>query len=84
MKKLYVKCTTDKYELPIAVADNPGELANMLGVTTGTVRSSTSKRKNGYYKVEVEDFILPVCYPDNDGNLWYRDYRTGKTVYVRE
>ena len=45
MKKLYVKCTTDKYELPIAVADSPGELANMLGVTTGTVRSSTSKRK---------------------------------------
>lgn len=32
MKKLYVKCTTDKYELPIAVADSPGELANMLWV----------------------------------------------------
>ena len=52
---LYMKTTTDKYELPIAVADNPVELANMLGVTTGTVRSSTSARKNGYYKIVVED-----------------------------
>lgn len=23
---LYMKCTTDKYELPIAVAESPGEL----------------------------------------------------------
>lgn len=82
MKKLYIKCTTDKYELPVAVADDPGELARMLGVKVTTVRSNTSAHKNGYHRVELEDFIIPDCYPDNDGRLWYRDYETGRTVIV--
>lgn len=32
-KKLYLAVTPDQYELPLAVADSPAELAKMLGVT---------------------------------------------------
>ena len=31
MKKLYMKTTGDKLDLPVAVADSPGELARILG-----------------------------------------------------
>ena len=30
MKKLYMKTTGDKLDLPVAVADSPGELAAMV------------------------------------------------------
>lgn len=82
MKKLYIKCTTDKYEFPVAVADTPGELANMLGVKVTTVRSNTSSGRNGYHRIELDDFIIPVCYPDNDGGLWYKDDETGRVIHV--
>ena len=32
--------------------------------------------------IKVKRFTVPV-YPDNDGNLWYRDAR-GNVVYVRD
>lgn len=52
---LYMKCTTDKYELPIAVADSGAELARMLGITVGSVWSCISKHKSGYHKIVVEE-----------------------------
>ena len=33
MKPLYMEVTRDRYELPLAVADSPWELARMRGVT---------------------------------------------------
>lgn len=42
-KPLYLLVTSDKYELPLAVADT--ELARMAGVTVGTVTASLSRRK---------------------------------------
>lgn len=50
-----MKCTTDKYELPIAVADSGAELARMLGITVGSVWSCISKHKSGYHKIVVEE-----------------------------
>lgn len=52
---LYLRTTTDKYELPIAVADTAKELAEELGVTEGTVYTQISKKRNGWYKVDLED-----------------------------
>lgn len=43
-KPLYLWVTSDKYELPLAVADSMEELARMAGVTVGTVTSSISRR----------------------------------------
>lgn len=42
-KPLYLWVTSDKYELPLAVADSME--ARMAGVTVGTVTSSISRRK---------------------------------------
>lgn len=77
--KLYMKCTTDELELPLAVADSPKELAVMLKANYGTIATMVSKQICGYHKVEIEDTEL---YPDNDGNLWYRDPDTMQVVYV--
>lgn len=52
---LYLRTTTDKYELPIAVAESPTELAKMLGTTQGSVSSSISHNRPGWYKLEIED-----------------------------
>lgn len=76
MKNLYMKCTTDKYEIPIAVADSGAELARMLGVSVNSVWSCISKEISGYHKIE-----FPEVYPDNDGRLWYKDPDTGETIY---
>ena len=50
---LYVKCSTDKYELPEAVAESTKELARMTGKTPGSIATMISKGYPGYYKVEV-------------------------------
>ena len=59
--KLYLRVTKDKYELPVAVADSPRELAKMTGVSRATILSALSHAKTGtvrssvYKLVEVED-----------------------------
>lgn len=57
IKYLYVATTTDKYELPIAVADSTRELANMLGMKRETISmymcESLAGRNNGFYKIDV-------------------------------
>ena len=65
MKKLYIKTTMDKYELPIAVADSPLELATFLGMSKNTVSSSISHKYKGWSKVEV-DFDESEVYLLND------------------
>lgn len=56
---LYMKVSKDKYELPLAIADNAQELASMCGVTVGTIFSQISRSKTGrrspYHKVEIEE-----------------------------
>lgn len=52
---IYMKCTTDRLELPIAVADTAKELARMLGVSHYSVYSEISRGYGGYHKVVIED-----------------------------
>lgn len=54
-----MKVTTDKYELPLAVADTCNELAIMCNVSKFTIYACISRAKNKgykskYIKVEVE------------------------------
>ena len=53
--KVYMRCSRDKYELPLAVADTPAELALLTGKTKGSVLSLISKKSRGWYKIEIED-----------------------------
>lgn len=64
---IYMKCTTDRLELPIAVADTAKELARMLGVSHGSVYSGIDRGYGGYHKVVIDEW-----YPDNDERLWCR------------
>ena len=54
--KLYMKCTTDSLELPLAVADSTRELAKMLHMTNGSVAIAVSREVSGFHKV-----IIPEC-----------------------
>lgn len=40
MKKIWMEVTSDKYELPVAIADSAAELAKMCGVKSSTVKTS--------------------------------------------
>lgn len=58
-KNLYLYIENDKYELPIAIADSPSELSEMIGVPKSTILSYMSRAKrNGewcqYIKVPLE------------------------------
>ena len=53
LKYLYVATTKDKYELPIAVADSVGELAQMLNMKPTTISIYLSLGRLGFYKVAV-------------------------------
>ena len=55
MRKIYMKLSKDKYELPEAVADSAAELARMVGTTENVVYSSISRGLKTYVRVEVED-----------------------------
>lgn len=55
---LYIAVELDEYELPVAVAEPPGELAKMLGVTKNAVLSGISNAKKNktrcrYRKIKV-------------------------------
>jgi hypothetical protein len=52
---LYVKTTSDRLRLPVAVAESTKELAEMLGISAASVRTSYSHGCGTYYKVEVDD-----------------------------
>lgn len=78
---LYMKCTTDKYELPLIVEDSPTKLARALGLKPHSVATLCSKQKCGYHRVNIWE---PELYPDNNGGFWYKDPDTWETVYVEE
>lgn len=62
---LYMMTTRDKYELPLAIADSPSELAKITGASQNTILSCLSHKKtrknktekhfSRWHKVEVED-----------------------------
>ena len=57
--KLYMEITTDEYELPLAVADNPTDLARMLHVDRSSVwlclHRNKGIKKSKYIVVEIEE-----------------------------
>lgn len=59
--KVYMAVTADKYELPVAVADSPAEMARMCGMTTGSVlyaitrKHKIRKLKAVILRLEIED-----------------------------
>lgn len=75
---LYMKTTRDKYEFPIAVADSPKELAQLLGTSAEAVSSSLSHNIRGWHRIECPD----EWYPTNDGQLWR--YLPDGTVEYRD
>lgn len=56
--KLYMAVTNDKYEIPIAVTENPVELERMYKMPKGTIGSyiqrGTARKKDGVKFVKVE------------------------------
>ena len=61
--KVYMEVTQDEYELPLAIADSPAELARMCGVNPNAVSSAISHWKSGKHprsrfivvKIDEED-----------------------------
>ncbi|MBQ8662496.1 MAG: hypothetical protein IJ471_01425 [Eubacterium sp.] len=58
---VYMKVTTDKFELPVMVANTVAELAIMDNTTSNNIRSAICKREKGLYKSKYVKVIL-----DND------------------
>lgn len=54
-KNLYVACTHDEYELPIAVADTAAELARMVGITRDSLYTMLTRKEGHYYKIKEND-----------------------------
>ena len=75
MMKLYMKCTTDRLELPLIVEESPTILASKLGLSPHSVATMCSKQISGYHRVEIQD-----KWPDNDGGLWWYDEH-GRVVH---
>lgn len=55
MKKLYIYCTKDDYELPLIIADSAEELAQKLGTTKNVVYSCISHKHKGWVKVNIDE-----------------------------
>ena len=47
MKSLYIRVTSDKYQLPVAVADSAREMAEMQDVNWNSVMQIASFNKHG-------------------------------------
>lgn len=74
---LYLATTHDEYELPVAVADSPSELAMMLGTTANCILSSISHKRPYLYRVEEpEDW-----WPTNEGQLWTYNEKS-EVIYI--
>lgn len=52
---LYVKYSANFPGLPLAVTDSAEELAQITGMTKGSIYSSISKKRKTVAKVEIEE-----------------------------
>lgn len=52
---LWMKVTSDEYELPLVVEDSAYKLAAKLGVWPSCVFHSVKRPNGSYKKIEVED-----------------------------
>lgn len=52
-RPVYMMVTTDKYSLPLAIADSVGELAKIVGVSPETISHELESKKKYPRYVEV-------------------------------
>ena len=57
MQYVYMRTTTDEFELPVAVADTAKELAENIGTSVNVVYSSLSHNHKGWAKVDIEEVL---------------------------
>ena len=55
MKLLWMKVTSDEYELPIAVEDSAYKLAAKLGVWPTSIFHCVKRPNSSYKRVEIDD-----------------------------
>lgn len=69
-KQMYMMVTKDEYELPLAFADTPAELARMLGLQSGSVIQSAIQkskvRKPKKRKEAASSQYVKVVFDDDD------------------
>jgi len=53
--KLYIRYSDDEYHLPVAVAESPGELAQMTGFKKSIILQSIAKGRQTFGKVVIEE-----------------------------
>lgn len=57
--RIFMEVTMDEYQLPVAVADSPTELGELVGNTSENIRTSAYHHRYGkrrkYISVDVED-----------------------------
>lgn len=80
---LYLATTHDEYELPVAVADSPSELAMMLGTTANCISSSISHKRPYLYRVEEPEGVEEPedWWPTNEGQLWTYNEKS-EVIYI--
>lgn len=59
MKEIYMMVSSDRYELPLAVADSIKELSLLTGKSSSTIRTQirrakTQGRKSQYIKIIID------------------------------
>lgn len=55
---VYMAHTLDKYELPIAVADTVGELAQLCGTSKSTILSAITHEKHNEIRGRYKKIII--------------------------
>ena len=58
--RVYMEVTKDKYELPVAIADTPTQLAKICHTSASNIYSSAYKRERGikkgrFLRVNIEE-----------------------------
>ncbi len=63
--KVYMEVTQDEYELPLAIADSPTELARICGTSSTNVRSAVCRWKSGEH-VRSRFIVVEIDEDDDD------------------
>ena len=61
VKNLYMAVTADKYELPIAIEDTPGKLAERINIKQSSILTAIALKRSGrnrgikFIKIQLEE-----------------------------
>ena len=76
---LYLYVTNDKYELPLAIADTPTELARMLGLKKNTIHELLSRERHGKSTCRVREIDMNMDGKCFSGEV-LRKYRQNRGI----